>query len=108
MFAVRHEQRRVECAHVPESPLTGREASNASFQLGDVPAYLHVAPLLARVATDPAHIGFSRRCQDVVGQARRSSPSSSSRILPMFLVDTFPASPSLMRVPSRIFSSCHA
>src|SRR3546814_2022764 len=90
MFAVRHEQRRVERAHVPESPLTGREASNASFQLGDVPAYLHIAPLLACVANDPAHIGFRRRCQNVVGQARRSSSSSSSRMLPMLLVDTFP------------------
>lgn len=108
MFAMRHEQRRVERVHVFDSSLMGCEPSNASFQLCDVSVYSHVAPPLARVANDPADIGFRRRCQNVIGQARRSSPSSSSRILPMLLVDTFPAIPSLMRVPSSVFNSCHA
>src|SRR3546814_11916496 len=106
MFAMRRGQGLLEGAHVPEFPLMGCEASNASFQLGDVPAYLRVAPVLARVANDPAQIGFGRRCQNVVGQARRSSPSSSSRMFPMPLVATFPAIPSLIRFPSRDFRSC--
>lgn len=57
---VRHPQRRVERAKLPERSFALCEARNAAFQVCDVPAHLRFAPALHRVADDPTQIGLRR------------------------------------------------
>lgn len=109
MFAICHAKRRIECAHILECALSGRNARNALFQPADVAAHLRAAPLLAGMADNLAHVGFRRVRQHIgAGQARSPLSSSSSTICAMLLADTFPAKPSLIRSPSSAFNSRHA
>lgn len=107
MFAPCHPQRGIQVAHVPEIAFPGGKAGNALLQIGNIVAHLCSAPLLASVADDTAQVGF-RLCRENVRRQLRCPSSSSSRISPTVLVDTLPASPSLIRFPRRVFSSCHA
>ena len=109
VFAVRHQQLRVKVAHVPVCALTGRKARNPALQSADIHTHLLVTPLLARVADDPTQVGFSLKRKNVgAAQTRLSPDNSSSRMSPMFLLETLPARPSLMRAVSTPLSSCHA
>lgn len=106
--AMRHAQRGVDLAQVLECALSCRQARNASFQLGDVAAHLRIAPLLVCIANDSPQIGFRCIREQISRQLRRLPLNSSSRMSSTRLLDTFPAKPSLMRAPSRAFSSCQA